>query len=355
MLKKIALILLGLIIVSIVIFFLGPRVKAVQTIQALDLPKDLDKYLKTSETKFKDITDGAEKRIFWHHKDKRQTEWSLVYIHGFSATRQESSPVSEQLAKELGANLFCTRLAGHGRPSEFLGKSTANQWLNDMNEAYEIGRRIGKKVIVFGLSTGATLALWMAANKKPKNLAAVLTLAPNFAPANKSARILLMPWGLQIASLIAGKEHQWKAANARQEKYWTTRYPIQAVGQMMALVDLLKKTDLSQLTTPTLVMYHNKDKVVSTKEIEKRFPQIGAKHKEKIVLKDLKCLSGHVVAGDILCPKMNKPIIKMILKFLKPLRTTKQTAPTKAREKTSSAQKEPSPRPEGKTAQPKDR
>ncbi|MDD4273595.1 MAG: hypothetical protein PHG14_07705 [Desulfobacter postgatei] len=38
-----------------------------------------------------------------------------VYIHGFSATRKETAPLSDLVAKTLNANLFYTRLSGHGR------------------------------------------------------------------------------------------------------------------------------------------------------------------------------------------------------------------------------------------------
>ena len=61
------------------------------------------------------VVPGAEKRITWFQgKENSRTEFAVIYLHGFSATRQELSPVPELLATKLQANLFETRLHGHG-------------------------------------------------------------------------------------------------------------------------------------------------------------------------------------------------------------------------------------------------
>ena len=63
------------------------------------------------------------------HADRRQTELALVYLHGFSASRQETAPLSEDLARQLGANLFVTRLSGHGRSPQAMGEPSVRDWL----------------------------------------------------------------------------------------------------------------------------------------------------------------------------------------------------------------------------------
>ena len=64
----------------------------------------------------------------------------------------------EEVARALGANLFFTRLTGHGRTGAAMAEATAEDWLADMAEAMEIGRRLGQRVVVIGTSTGGTLA-----------------------------------------------------------------------------------------------------------------------------------------------------------------------------------------------------
>jgi hypothetical protein len=55
---------------------------------------------------------GTEERVTRVSDDR--TEWVVVALHGFSATRQETAPLAEIVASRLGANLFEARLAGHG-------------------------------------------------------------------------------------------------------------------------------------------------------------------------------------------------------------------------------------------------
>lgn len=66
---------------------------------------------------------------------------NLVYLHGISATRQETAALAEIVAKRLEANLFYTRLTGHGRTGEALLDGSVRAWFNDTVEAFDIGQR----------------------------------------------------------------------------------------------------------------------------------------------------------------------------------------------------------------------
>ncbi|MGB5576356.1 MAG: hypothetical protein WBM88_03025, partial [Woeseiaceae bacterium] len=78
------------------------------------LPDNLDAWLQQTEQQAADrfgLVPGTEKRITWFG-EHRQTPYSVLYLHGFSATRQETAPLAEIVANRLGANLYETRLAG---------------------------------------------------------------------------------------------------------------------------------------------------------------------------------------------------------------------------------------------------
>ena len=77
---------------------------------------DVDSYLSRSEAGTPGVKPGQAKTIIWNHPAARsKTPMSLVYIHGFSASRKDIAPVVESIAGTLGANAFLTRLAAHGR------------------------------------------------------------------------------------------------------------------------------------------------------------------------------------------------------------------------------------------------
>jgi len=94
---------------------------------------------------------------------RRKTPVSLVYIHGFSASPKDIAPVIETLQARSAPTPFSPRLAAHGRttPAEF-ATVTAQDWLDDAREALAVGRRIGSRVILIGISTGALLATMAA-------------------------------------------------------------------------------------------------------------------------------------------------------------------------------------------------
>lgn len=307
----------GVVLFLFVLAFLsGPRVNIDPRIDPVSLPEDLDRYLAKSESRFDDIVPGTEKIILWAQGKGVKTPFSVVYFHGFSASRKETAPLADIIAQKLGANLFYTRFTGHGRtPKAMLGGSV-NAWLNDAIQALTIGERIGEKVIVIGTSTGGTIATWLSTQPASGKVAAFILISPNFGPANKMSRILLLPWGGTIAELIIGRERSFKPDNAGHEKYWTCRYPTRALLPMMGLVSLIESVDLSGVKTPVLVIYSPEDRVVDPARTETAFKKIGAARKQLIPYTGSSDPDQHVLAGDILSPNSTQVLGKMIVNFI---------------------------------------
>lgn len=302
--------------IFILAFLSGPGVDVDTRIYPVNLPEDLDRYLAKSESRFDDIVPGTDKTIFWANGNKDKTPFSVVYLHGFSATRQETAPLSDIIAQKLGANLFYTRFSGHGRTAEAMLDGSVNAWLNDAVEALEIGERIGEKVIIIGTSTGGTIATWLAARPAAKKVAAFILISPNFGPASKMSNILLWPWGGDIAELIIGKERSFKPNNARHEKYWTCRYPTQALLPMMGMVRLAKSVDLAGIKTPFLVIYSPDDKVVDPAQTELTFKKAVSTKKQLIAFTGSSDPDQHVLAGDILSSDSTQTLGNMIVDFI---------------------------------------
>ncbi len=305
-----------------VVFFAGPRPNPDLSIDAPTptLPDDIDEYLRASESQFNDLTPGTEKTIVWNDTSRTKTPLSIVYLHGFSASRQETAPLCDVIAEELGANLFYTRLAGHGRPGEALGAATVDDWIDDAVEALAIGRKIGDEVIVVGTSTGATLAMWVLAQPgMQRQVKANIMLSPNFAPKDRNARVALWPWGRQIMRAAVGRLRRWEARNELQERYWTTEYPVKAIVTMMTLVDQVDNTDLGLIDTPSLVLYAELDDVISVDKIKQRFPDLGATRKELVAVDTSSVSDSHVLAGDVVAPARTRSIADQIISFVESL------------------------------------
>lgn len=294
----------------------GPVYRIDPRVAPTALPGDLDGWLAAAERQYPDIVPGAAKQIVWAHPDRRRTALSVIYLHGFAATRQEIAPLCDELAAALGANLYYTRLAGHGRAPAALGEVTGNDWLRDAAEALAIGRRLGERVIVVSTSTGGTLSLWLVQQPGAQDIAAQLLISPNLGPKDPRSELLAGPWGAQLLQLVKGDEHSWRPHNAAHARYWTWKHPSRALLPMMALVRLVRDSPLESVRTPTLVVYSPQDTVVDPGRIEAAFARIGAPLKQARRVEQSEDPSVHVLAGDILSPGGTGMLLREMLEFL---------------------------------------
>jgi esterase/lipase len=282
------------------------------------LPDDLDAYVAERERTASErygLIPGTDKRIRWQQSGQR-TEYAVIYLHGFSATRQAFAPTAELIADALGANLFETRLAGHGHVKQPMAHFHAEDWLDDAAEALTIGARIGNKVVVIGTSTGATLALAMANHPAIRNVSALILISPNFAPADANAQLLTGPAGPLIAKLIVGKTRTWTPLNEQQARYWSTSYPVDAVVEMMRLVDYVQALLPLKIDSDLLVLISPEDTVVSPTASRQAFARITARRQQLVEIEDVGDPSHHILAGDIMSPQSTSAVVTRIVTFV---------------------------------------
>ena len=288
-------------------------------LQAQPLPEDLDAWLEASEADVHarfGLVPGTEKRIRWRSEPGVKTEYSLVYLHGFSASRVEIAPVPEQVARLLGANLFETRLAGHGRETRRMEDVSAEAWLDDAAEALAIGTAIGEKVILMGTSTGATLAVALADHELFEAVDSLVLVSPNFGFDDPAADWQTRPFGPLIARATVGEYREFQPLNEAQERYWTTRYPTAALIEMLRLLELaLDRVDAVNVPR-TLLVYSSKDIVVSPTKYLEVFERFPVPHKERFEITETSDPAFHVLTGDVLSPGSVAPAVDRIATFL---------------------------------------
>lgn len=303
------------------LWIFGPRVEVDTTIRfdPSEIGPDPVAYLQRAEAPFV-IRPGLEKEIVWAFPASRaRTPLAIVYVHGFSASKGELRPLPDRVAGALQANLFFTRLAGHGQDGNAMGGASVNAWVNDFAEAIAVGRAIGERVIVIATSTGAGLATWGAAQRDlMQGVTGLVLISPNYRVRAGGADWLTRPWGGLLADLATGGERGFTPANALQEELWTTRYPTVATLPMAALTQLARETPVESIALPALFVFSDADQVVdaaTTREIVGRWG--GATEILAIDVTD--DARAHVIAGDAYSPSTTQALAKRIGDWIRTL------------------------------------
>jgi alpha-beta hydrolase superfamily lysophospholipase len=302
--------------VAAAIWLFGPRESAARGAGATEALVADPAILASREAALADIVPGAEARVIWAGAPGEVTRWSVLYLHGFSASSEEIRPVPDLVAEALGANLVFNRMPGHGRTAEAMGEATASQWIDDTDLMLDIARAVGDRVLVISTSTGGTLAAYAATEPDmAADVAGIVFVSPNFALANAAGAILQWPLAQVWARLILGEERAFEPRNEAQARYWTERYPTRALVTMGALQRETAARDFGAATTPALFVFSDADQVVSaaaTRDVAARWG--GPVRLEPQTLPEEGVdASAHVIAGDIVSPAMTAPVAELIL------------------------------------------
>ncbi len=309
----------GLLVLALVLgglWAFGPRAELDRSI-AFDpqaIPADLDAWLAERELTFTDVKPEARKEIVWAGRPGVRTPLALVYVHGFSASKEEIRPVPDDVARALGANLFFTRLAGHGRTGEAMAEATAEDWLYDLAEAVEIGRRLGDRVVLIGTSTGATLiTVGMDDPALSRDVAGVVLISPNFALASPAGALLDLPFVEVWGQWVAGSERSFPPANEAHGRYWTTRYPTSALYPMAELMRAARALDWKSVTLPALFLVSPQDRVIDpawARRVAEGWGGPVVFHLVEMGAGDDPW--GHVLAGRVLSPERTGKTVSQI-------------------------------------------
>lgn len=275
----------------ILIYLLGPKVETPTLDKSLpEVTSDLtslEKEINNREAKTPNIKPDNEARIIWADSIPRKTAYSIVYLHGWSASQEEGDPVHLETAKRYGCNLYLPRLYGHGlNEDEPMLNITSDKLMNSAKEAIAVGKQLGEKVILMATSTGGTMALYLAGGDP--DIAGLLLYSPNIEIFDSNAKFLTKPWGLQLAQFSNGGDyHEFDNITEENSKYWTTRYRVEALTHLQAMVDkTMKEETFNSVKQPVFLGYYYKDDIhqdstVSVPAMLRMFEQLGTSNDKK--------------------------------------------------------------------------
>lgn len=309
-------VIVALAVAIAAIWLVGPREPAGRGAAATTALTADPGVLATREAAVPDLVPGTEARIVWAGEVGEATRWSVLYLHGFSASSEEIRPVPDRVARALGANLVFNRLPGHGRSAAAMGEATATDWIDDTDLMLDVARAAGDRVLVIATSTGGTLAALAATeDDMAADVAGIVFVSPNFALASPAGRILEWPLAGLWTRALLGAERGFEPLNEDHATYWTERYPTVALVRMAAVMRETRARDLGRADVPALFVFSDSDRVVSaaaTREAALRWGGPARLAPLELPGEGVDP-AGHVIAGDIVSPAMTDSVSELIL------------------------------------------
>jgi esterase/lipase len=284
------------------------------------VPAELDSFINNSESMHK-LRPDNQARIIWANDSlKEKTEYSIVYLHGFSASQAEGDPVHRNIARKFGCNLYLSRLAEHGiDTTEQLVSLTTDELWESAKQALSVGSRIGNKVILMGTSTGGTLALMLAADYP--QVQSIILLSPNISIFDNNAWLLNNPWGLQIARMVVDSRYVYSSdTRPLYKQYWNYGYRLEAVTELEEMLESsMKPWTFKKVTQPALLLYYyrdpvHQDSVVKVKDMKEMFAQLGTPADKKRAVAMPK--AGNHVLGSYIKSKDVEGVTAEIERFM---------------------------------------
>ncbi len=291
-------------------YLMGPKPPMVQLNK--DLPSvsasisNIEEYVKRNDEGLSLKPDNQSRIIWFNDSVKERTPYSLLYLHGFSASWYEGFPANIEFAKHFGCNAYFPRLASHGIVTDdALIDMTPDRLWESAKDALIVARTLGKKVIIMSTSTGGTLALKLAADF-PEYVDGLILYSPNIRINNNTAFILSKPWGLQIGRKVIGGTHRVVNDDFDSKicQYWNCKYRIEAVAFLQQLVEeTMTNLTFNNVNEPIFLGYYYKDEthqddIVKVDAMLKMFDHLGTTNEFK-VKKAFPEAENHVIACEI--------------------------------------------------------
>jgi esterase/lipase len=212
----------------------------------------------------------------------RSKNVGILLSHGYMAAPLEVKKLALYLGK-LGFWVYVPRLRGHGTSPDDLAIRTYEDWKASIDRGYAVISSICREVVVGGFSTGAGLALDLAARVSRVAgvfaVAAPLTLkdfASRFAPA-------VDMWNrIMDKAYKDGPKKEFVDNKPENPQINYLRNPISGVKEIERLMDELEPK-LPDLSMPALIVQSRLDPVVDPKGSKKIFERIGSQDKKYIL------------------------------------------------------------------------
>jgi esterase/lipase len=207
----------------------------------------------------------------------------VLLSHGYMAAPLEVKTLADYLGS-MGFWVYVPRLKGHGTSPNDLAKRSYMDWVESIDQGYALISSICRKVVVGGFSTGAGLALNLAA--RVKEVAGVFAVAAPMSLRDFSSKFApaVDMWNrIMDKAYHVGPQKIFVENKPENPHINYLRNPISGVRELARLMDELEPK-LSGLNKPALIIQSLRDPVVEPKGSRKIFELLGTQQKEYLLV-----------------------------------------------------------------------
>lgn len=211
------------------------------------------------------MNEACRSRFFLHSSPTRKV---CLFFHGFTATPQQFVPIGEVFFK-AGYNVLIPLLPGH---------AVAGHWdrdnpppLPESQEIYKqfgidwlkVAQEMGEQLIVGGLSSGGTLAAWLAL-EYPQQIYKTLLFAPYLSGSNKVVDLFVHIFNIYF---------EWKTKPGRAH-FGYDGFLMPALRVSLDMGDEILERAKSSLAAPMFIVSSDSDRAVSNRDHEVLFESV---------------------------------------------------------------------------------
>lgn len=212
----------------------------------------------------------------------------ILLIHGFTGSPAEMRLVGEYLnQRDITVSVPC--LPGHGTTLDDLNQCQWRDWTNHIEaEAAKLQSRC-ESVFVGGLSLGALLSLYLAANVP--DLAGAALYSPSIMLTDPRRHFL--PIIKHLVGQLPKPEDDFTDPEAKSRFWSYDAYPTAASHELIKFIKQVKQS-LPRVTCPIRILHSTGDTVMHPESAPYIYARVGSTDKEIVTLHN----SGHVLTLD---------------------------------------------------------
>ncbi|MDJ0865007.1 MAG: alpha/beta fold hydrolase [Myxococcota bacterium] len=212
----------------------------------------------------------------------------VLISHGFTGCPQSVRPLGEALARDGGLTVSCPRLRGHGTSPEDMARTSAEDWIRDLEAALDALRQRCRRLFVTGLSMGGTLTLYLAGTR-PDVFAGAIPI--NAAVLGAGPELGAVAFAADAPATLPGVGSDIKKPGVTELAYPVI--PTPTVRHLYALLGATRDL-LPRVACPLLAFQAPEDHVVHRANAEYLIEHVGSTDKRLVWLEN----SYHVATLD---------------------------------------------------------